>query len=62
LHDRGDGRAAAALLAEILAKDPQHTEARRLRQDVLRERGRRGLLLAELDQALGAAPDEAIAQ
>ena len=61
LHERGDGRAAAALLAEILAKHPRHTEARRLRQDVLRERGRRGLLLAELEQALAAAPDDAIA-
>lgn len=61
LHERGEGRAAAAMLSELLARQPLHTEARRLRQDVWRDRGRRGLLLAELEQSLAASPDDAIA-
>jgi hypothetical protein len=44
LIDRGEPREALALLEQVLAEVPEHVDARRLRQDVLRERGRRGLL------------------
>ncbi len=59
--ERGEGRAALRLLDEVLAQQPFHTDARRLRQDVLRERGRRGLLLHEAQQALAQHPDDALA-
>lgn len=61
LSNRGEGRAAAAVLEDLLAQHPLHTEARRLRQDVLKERGRRGLLMAEVEQALAADPADAAA-
>ncbi len=59
--DRGEPRAALARLDEALALDPRHVDARRLRQDVLRERGRRGLLTVEAERAVASAPDDAIA-
>lgn len=59
--DRGELQEALALLERVLADSPGHVDARRLRQDVLRERGRRGLLVAEAERAVGSAPDDAIA-
>lgn len=61
LVEQGEAPAALALLADILAAEPRHTDALRLRQDVLRERGRRGVLLAEAERAVGADPNDAIA-
>jgi tetratricopeptide (TPR) repeat protein len=59
--ERGDPRAALAKLEQVLAADPRHVDALRLRQDVLRERGRRGLLLREARAAVEARPDDGIA-
>lgn len=59
--DRGEIRTAIARIDEALAADPRHVDARRLRQDVLRERGRRGLLTVDAARAVAEAPDDAIA-
>lgn len=59
--DRGEPREALALLEQVLAEVPGHVDARRLRQDVLRDRGRRGLLVAEAERAVAQHPDDAIA-
>lgn len=59
--ERGEPREALATLEAILAKEPGHVDARRLRQDVLRERGRRGLLTTEAVAALRQHPDDATA-
>lgn len=61
LIDRGELREALALLEQVLAEVPEHVDARRLRQDVLRDRGRRGLLVAEAERAVLGAPADAIA-
>jgi Tfp pilus assembly protein PilF len=57
--ERGDPRAAIVKLDEVLAKEPNHVDARRLRQDVLRERGRRGLLFTEASDAVARNPGDA---
>ncbi len=59
LVEQGRPREALDLLETVLAGAPRHVDALRLRQDVLRERGRRGRLQAEVDDALAAAPDDA---
>lgn len=59
--ERGNPRAALTQLDALLASQPGHVDARRLRQDVLRERGRRGLLTHEAEQALAADPGSAAA-
>ncbi len=61
LIDRGRQRAALTQIEQILADEPQHVDARRLRQDLLRERGRRGLVWYEAERAVEAAPGDAIA-
>jgi hypothetical protein len=61
LVEQGRPRAALDTLEAVLAAAPHHVDALRLRQDVLRERGRRGRLQYEADQALAADPDDAIA-
>lgn len=58
LAERGDARAALRELEAVLAHEPLHIDARRLRQDLLRERGRRGLLWREAQQELLARPDD----
>lgn len=45
-------------LATILAEKPRHVDANRLRQDLLRERGRRGRLLIEAKQRVHDWPDD----
>jgi tetratricopeptide (TPR) repeat protein len=57
--DRGDVPAALAAIDEALALAPRHVDALRLRQDLLRERGRRGLLTVEAERAVAARPDDA---
>ncbi|MCC7396122.1 MAG: hypothetical protein IT455_03555 [Planctomycetes bacterium] len=59
--ERGEPRAALTLVGEVLAARPHDVDARRLRQDLLRQRGRTGLLLAESDEALQRNPDDGIA-
>lgn len=59
--ERGEPRAALTLVGEVLAARPHDVDARRLRQDLLRQRGRTGLLLAESDEALQRHPDDGIA-
>lgn len=55
--ERGLGKDAWRQLDAVLARDPHHMQALRLRQDVLRERGRRGRLQHEADAALRARPE-----
>ncbi len=59
--ERGELRAALGKLDTVLAAAPGHVDALRLRQDVLRERGRRGLLLHEARARVAARPDDGIA-
>jgi hypothetical protein len=59
--ERGEPVAALAMLTAVLAEEPFHVDARRLRQDVLRERGRRGRLCHEAELELARAPDDGIA-
>jgi hypothetical protein len=59
LVEQGQPRAALDAVEVVLAAAPRHVDALRLRQDVLRERGRRGRLLHEVDQALATDPSDA---
>ncbi len=49
LADAGRAREALDLLEGVLAEHPRHVDAHRLRQDLLRERGRIGRLRVEAD-------------
>jgi Tfp pilus assembly protein PilF len=59
--ERGEPKQALALLEAVLKDEPRHVDALRLRQDILRDRGRKGLLLSEAQQALRADPDDPLA-
>lgn len=59
LHERGEGRKALDRLAGALGDGPMPIDAARLRQDVMRERGRRGSLLQEAEQRRRRDPDAA---
>ncbi len=59
LVERGQPRPALALLEPVLAEHPRHVDARRLRQDILRERGRLGRLWHEAERALEQDADDA---
>jgi hypothetical protein len=59
LVEKGLPRDALDVLEAVLAETPRHIDGLRLRQDVLRERGRRGRLQYEVEQALAADPDDA---
>ncbi len=61
LHERGDAVAAQAALAAVLREQPRHVDGLRLRQDLLRVRGRSGVLRGEIDAMLAADPDDAVA-
>ncbi len=50
LSHRGEAEAALALLDEIIAQQPLFVAAQRLRQILLRERGRAGLLWREVEE------------
>ena len=54
--ERGEPAAASAAVAALLADFPHHVDAHRLRQDLLRQRGRRGLLLSEARAAVASRP------
>jgi hypothetical protein len=55
--DRGDIAEAVRVTDAVLAEDGTHLCAQRLRQDILRERGRKGVLLVEAEQRLRAHAD-----
>lgn len=59
--ERGDAATALAAATAVLADAPRHVDGLRLRQDVLRARGRVGLLRAEVEAMLAADPDDAVA-
>ena len=59
--ERGEPEAALVELETVLRREPRHVDAHRLRQDVLRQRGRRGLVLAEAQAAVAARPDDGLA-
>jgi len=61
LAARGAEQAALELVATVLAAQPRHVDGNRVRQDILRGRGRRGLLLHEAEARLTADPDDALA-
>lgn len=60
LAERGDNDGALELVAAVLGGEPRHVDAHRLRQDILRGRGRRGLLLHEAETRLLANPEDAL--
>ena len=59
--EQGDPEQALLQLASILAEQPDHVDAHRLRQDILRERGRRGRLMIEAAQRVHERPDDGLA-
>ncbi|MEY4673384.1 MAG: hypothetical protein RL148_1168 [Planctomycetota bacterium] len=56
LNDRGETVAALAAVERVLVVDPGSVDAHRLRQDILQQRGRLGLLFVEADQRIAANP------
>ncbi|HEX5053831.1 MAG TPA: tetratricopeptide repeat protein [Planctomycetota bacterium] len=59
--ERGHARQALAMVEGLLAAEPRHVDANRVRQDILRERGRRGLLWQEAERALERRADDGLA-
>lgn len=59
LFEAGRPLEALEVLDVVLDEDPEHTDAHRVRQDILRRRGRMGLLLWEAEQRLEASPESA---
>jgi hypothetical protein len=57
--ERGDVAGALRELAVVLEAEPRYVDARRLRQDLLRERGRRGVLWHEAMGELARHRDDA---
>ncbi len=61
LLDRGEVEEALALVETVRQQHPRHVDAHRVRQDILRQRGRRGVLVHELDEWLERTPDDPLA-
>lgn len=61
LATAGETRAALDRVEGLLQRAPQHVGCQRLRQDLLRQRGRAGLVLHEATQRLAERPDSAAA-
>lgn len=59
--ERGEPEQALLQLDSILAERPRHVDAHRLRQDLLRERGRRGRLLIEASKRVHDRPKDGLA-
>jgi len=59
--ERGEPEDALMQLASILATEPHHVDANRLRQDLLRQRGRKGRLLIEASKAVHDRPADGLA-
>ena len=58
LFEAGQHREARSLVEEVLGEAPEHVDAHRVRQDILRGRGRMGLLLSESERRLELAPGD----
>jgi tetratricopeptide (TPR) repeat protein len=58
LHERGDSVQALRALEPLLRQHPVAVEVERLRQDILRTRGRIGLLRCEAAARLASAPND----
>ncbi len=58
LRDRGDPVGALKILAGVLSTTPRHVNAHRLRQDILRSRGRTGLLHTETAAWIAERPED----
>ncbi|MEZ5965363.1 MAG: tetratricopeptide repeat protein [Planctomycetota bacterium] len=56
--DQGEAREALRVAESVLGEDPDNVMALRLRQDVLRERGRRGRLRSEAEERVHDAPND----
>src|SRR5262249_48679499 len=61
LQERGQGQAAVQQVELLVAQHPESVEAQRLRQDILRGRGRTALLRSEAAARVAAAPGDGIA-
>ena len=59
LYEAGRAREALEVLDGVLREAPGYVDAHRVRQDILRERGRMGLLLWEAEQRLELQPGAA---
>ncbi|MCB9877055.1 MAG: hypothetical protein H6835_05570 [Planctomycetes bacterium] len=59
-YERNEPRRALELVEQLLSQAPRHVDALRLRQDLLRERGRLGVLLDEAQRAVAAHPDDGL--
>jgi len=59
--ERGETGEARAQLQAVLKERPRHVDAHRLRQDVLRQQGRRGWLLSEARDAVQERPNDGLA-
>lgn len=54
--DRQRPRAALGMVEKLLSQNPHYVDAQRLRQNLLQERGRLGLVLHEAEQRVAAEP------
>lgn len=61
LFEAGRSREALGVLTAILDEAPDYVDAHRVRQDIMRERGRMSRLLWESEQRLERSPDAATA-
>jgi tetratricopeptide (TPR) repeat protein len=61
LLEEGQPRQALELVNSVLGGFGEHVDAQRLRQDILRRRGRLGLLLRESEEDLQKQPDDPVA-
>lgn len=59
--ERGEPDQALKQVHELLAREPDHVDGQRLRQDLMRTRGRRGLLLLEAREAVRERPQDGLA-
>ena len=57
LFEAGKTDEALEVLESVLHDVPEHTDAHRVRQDILRRRGRMGLLLWESERRLTKQPN-----
>lgn len=55
--EQGETRLGLSVVETVLQREPCHVDALRLRQDLLRERGRRGLLAAEVAPGVAGTAD-----
>ncbi|MCA8965783.1 MAG: hypothetical protein KDC48_12945, partial [Planctomycetes bacterium] len=61
MFEQGQPKEALTAIEAVLERHPAHVDALRVRQDILRDRGRRGLLLHEVQEQLAANPEDPLA-